>query len=543
MAIINFGTGFAVDMSDPTPDYLISALSGASGVQLLSQSSSQISVNLSPIGTKLILTGSFNFSSNAAFLNSSVSGVIINNSSDQLVFSITGIPTITFDRLLSLSASQIEDLAGSVSVQINGTGFGDHLIGGPASDLLYGNGGADLLTDGAGNDFLSGGIGDDTMRGGAGNDTYVIDSLGDVIVELPGQGTDMVVSPFEDYVLPDNFENLGLDGAVIRGMGNAGNNLIVGNFMNNIIDGGAGNDTLMGMSGNDTYYVDSSGDVVSENAPDGDDIIYSTASSFTMGANVETLVLLGGAVGGTGNAQDNDLVGNSADNVLSGGAGNDVLMGGQGYDLMTGGTGDDTYYVNRGDGAGIGRLAPFEDQVVEAVNAGTDTVYSSMYTYSLDANVENLVLEGMGRKGFGNALNNAMTGDDLNNTLDGGAGNDTLNGGTGVDRLTGGAGNDSFAFDNLEDVDRVLDFNVLDDTIQLSLAVFTGIGSVGNFDTNAFVANFGAIAGGSGDHILYDTNTGALYYDADGNGAGTAVQFALISGAPALTAADIAVIA
>jgi len=110
---------------------------------------------------------------------------------------------------------------------------------------------------------------------------------------------------------------------------------------NDKLNGGAGADTLMGGTGNDTYIVTNAGDVATENANEGTDLVKSSIS-YTLGANVENLTLTG-SVGltGTGNGQDNVLTGNTGANTLDGGAGNDTLIGG---------TGNDTYVLNRGDG-------------------------------------------------------------------------------------------------------------------------------------------------------------------------------------------------
>src|SRR4029079_8962369 len=112
---------------------------------------------------------------------------------------------------------------------------------------------------------------------------------------------------------PANFENIALSQAATHATGNALNNVLTGGSLNDMLDGGAGNDTLIGLQGDDTYSVDSSGDRVTEFAGGGNDTVYSSAS-FTLGANIETLILLGDAIGGTGNAQDNTLTGNGSDN-------------------------------------------------------------------------------------------------------------------------------------------------------------------------------------------------------------------------------------
>ncbi len=335
-----------------------------------------------------------------------------------------GTDTVMSDVTWTLGAN-LENLVLTGTGAINGTG----------------NGLANSITGNSGDNTLSGGTGADTLVGGLGNDTYVVDSVGDVVTENANEGMDLVRSSIS-YALGANVENLTLTGATaINGTGNALDNALTGNTGNNVLDGGAGNDTLsggtgadtlIGGTGNDSYTVDNVADVVTENAGEGTDLI-SSSVTYTLSANVENLTLTGAtAINATGNGLDNVLTGNNAINVLDGGAGNDTLSGGAGADTLIGGTGDDTYVVDN-----VG------DVVTENAGEGTDLVQSSV-TYTLSANVENLVLTGTGNiGGTGNALANSITGNSGNNALDGGAGADTL---------AGGLGNDTYVVDNAADL-------------------------------------------------------------------------------------------
>ncbi|CAI10198.1 CAP domain-containing protein [Aromatoleum aromaticum] len=126
--------------------------------------------------------------------------------------------------------------------------------------------------------------------------------------------------------------------------------------------------------------------------------------------------------------------------------------------------------------------------------------------------------------------------------LDGGTGNDRLWGGAGADVLSGGTGADIFVFDApfVGAVDRITDFSPKDDVIYLQNSIFTGLRAAGAMSNAAFHA--GTKAHDATDRVIYDGETGALYYDADGTGAMAAQQFAQLTPGLAVTHADFYVI-
>lgn len=468
------------------------------------------------------------------------------------------------------------DLLGGFSA-LNGTGnaMNNRIIANGADNTIAGGAGNDTMIGGAGNDFISGGADADSLVGGTGNDTYVTDGL-DSITEAVGAGTDTVQATVS-YGLGANLENLQLlgGGSAITGAGNALDNIITGNAANNSLNGGAGNDTLIGGAGNDTlsggagvdsmsggangdtYYTDGT-DTITEAASGGIDTVISTVN-LGLSLNLENLTLAGAATNATGNSLDNVLTGNGLANLMNGGAGNDTLIsgagndtliGGAGVDSMTGGAGDDTY---QSDGL---------DTIVEALGGGTDTVESTG-NYALALNVENLALVGgAALNGTGNALGNQLTGNAFNNTFNGGAGNDSivggggddtlnggadvdfLNGGLGADQLNGGTGADAFVFTSAlgaGNIDTIVGFSVADDTIRLENAVFVGL-AAGVLSAAGFKANLSGLATDASDRIIYETDSGNIYFDSDGTGAASRVQFASVATNLALTNLDFFVI-
>jgi Ca2+-binding RTX toxin-like protein len=484
--------------------------------------------------------------------NKSAFGVF-NQASDKLYYTSSYGTAIAYGVTLekAIGSSSNDRIIGNALANIVRGGNGnDHLSGGNGNDSLYGEAHNDYLEGEAGNDTLDGGAGNDTLIGGVGDDTYFVDSTGDVISEATSAGIDTVNSSIS-YNLGANLERLTLTGnSALNGTGNTLNNTITGNAANNTLNGGIGHDTLIGGLGNDTYFVDSTRDVISEAASAGIDTVNSSIN-YSLEANLENLILTGSsAINGTGNTLNNTITGNAANNTLNGGTGNDTLNGGTGNDTLIGGLGNDTYFV---DSTG--------DVINEAPSAGLDMVNASI-SYTLGANLEQLSLtDSRAINGTGNALNNLIRGNGANNTLRGGAGNDTLNGwagndtlvgesgndlligGAGNDRLRGGAGADRFCFFNLsEGIDIITDFNVVDDTISLSRAGFGGTLTAGAAISGAQF-RLGSAAGDNSDRFIYNRNTGALFFDADGTGSSAQTQIAQLQAGLGLTHQDIVVFA
>jgi len=315
--------------------------------------------------------------------------------------------TMSYDEILELGL----DIEG---------GDGDDVIEGTAMpDRLSGHDGNDMLLGKAGDDVLDGGAGADTLYGGTGHDEYYVDNAGDVVVEREDEGYDFVYSEV-DHALADHVEGLMLESGALNGIGNGLDNDIFGNDAGNRLEGGEGRDWLSGRGGNDT--------------------------------------LLGGA----------------GDDELYGGEGDDVLDGGEGADALIGDNGADTYHVDHA-----------EDVIIEYGSQGsfkvgddaTDTIIASVdfalptYTLARDWSgnvlydygaVENLLLTGNATTGYGNALDNELTGNDGDNALYGGAGNDVLYGMGGNDLLSGEAGRDVLIGGGGDDTYVVSD---LDDTV------------------------------------------------------------------------------
>ncbi|MFM8702257.1 MAG: beta strand repeat-containing protein, partial [Hyphomicrobiales bacterium] len=508
-----------------------------------------------------------------------------------LTLNSTGTVSVTLTANGSAETDTLVNIEGII-----GTRWSDTLTGDAADNLLSGGAGNDSLDGGTGNDTLNGGLGNDTLDGGLGNDTadfsnytngayqnpnLAANDLGTLIgLSVALNGSTPVTATLglaawtPTYALESlvNIENItgtgfddtisgdGLANSLAGGAGNdtldggAGTDTLDGGAGNDTLDGGTGNDTLaggggddslfggagndsmVGGAGNDLYYVDSTTDVITENANEGTDSVIATSTSYTLSANLENLTYSGtGNFTGTGNASDNVITGGTGTDSLNGGTGNDTLdggagndtldggidndallgaqgndsiTGGSGSDTLSGGTGNDTLdggaendtidYSTRLSGTDINVTLNGSTAATVSVGAGeTDTV----------ANIEN-VIGGAGNDtvlGSNLGINNVFSGGAGNDCLDGGTGNDSLSGDTGNDTLTGNAGDTLWGGDGNDSM-------IIDSTFLGSGSIDGGAGT----DTVGFVNNGGDMTLSSANFSNIITNVEVLDFTAIG---------------------------
>jgi Ca2+-binding RTX toxin-like protein len=500
----------------------------------------------------------------------------VNSVSDSVTETSNAGTDTVYSSITYTLGSNLENLVLQGNNAINGTGNS-------LNNKLTGNAASNILTGLAGNDTLNGKGGADTMIGGLGNDRYYVNHAADLVTESASEGTDTVYSSIS-YTLATDVENLVLTGTNnINGTGNTLDNKLTGNAKSNTLDGLTGDDTMIGKAGNDRYYIDSIGDVVVEQFRQGSDSVYSTID-YVLGSHLERLNLTGtDNLNGIGNNVGNVLKGNSGDNSLSGLGGNDIIKGDDGDDTLLGGGGNDRLYGENGSdtitggnghdflyggndndiligGAGNDRLFGGADEdtasyasttgrvsidlklttAQNTVSAGDDLLDSienligSNYNDKLIGNSEDNELSGgLGAdKLYGGDGNDLLSGGDNNDFLAGNNGDDTLVGGDGSDTLKGGAGNDIFLLDSLDGVDDILDFDISEDILQLDQTIFTGLSETADqLDASDFLSSstldFNTVL--SGATILYETNTGSIYYDSDGGTANNATLVATVT--------------
>ena len=389
------------------------------------------------------------------------------------------------------------------------------LTGNALAQTILGNAGVNVLRSGTG--------ANDVLRGLQGNDFYRVFNSGDEIIEIAGQGTDRVITVV-DYALGagDSIELFTTDSTAGTDDLNLTGNLLAqeirGNAGDNILsDGGAGgNDTLRGNAGDDIYIVNNSGALIVESAGQGANDRVATSVNFALAAddNIELFTTTS-----SGSVKTLSLTGNALAQTILGNAGVNVLRSGTGADdVLRGLDGNDVYRVfNSGD------------QIIEVAGQGTDRVIT-VVDYALGAGDS---IELFTTSSTSSATDLSLTGNALGQTIIGNIGDNRIDGGGGADLVNALGGADTFIFTSALGGGNLMTINgysVTDDGIEIDNAIFTGLaGGLGTLATGNFRANVTGTAQDASDKILYDTDDGGLFYDADGFGAGARVQFAQIN--------------
>jgi microcystin-dependent protein len=409
--------------------------------------------------------------------------------------------------------SGVENLIGTAFNDVlTGNDSANTLTGGDGADKLTGMGGSDVLLGGNGLDVLAGSLGADTLDGGDGVDAADYTASASRVRVNLATGAALDADAAGDNFI--SIETL---------IGSAFNDLLTGNDAANTLNGGAGNDQVSGLGGADMLIGGAGVDAL--NGGDGVDVADYSGAAARVRVNLATGAGLESDAQGDTLSNIENLAGSAFNDVLTGNGGVNTLTGGAGNDALAGGLGADA--LNGGDGADAADYSGSASRV--RVNLSTGASLDADAAGDTFVSIENLI---------GTAFNDTLTGDAGANKLIGGAGNDQLSGLGGADVLVGDIGADVFIFNAAlggGNVDAISDFSVADDTIWIENAVFVGL-PAGVLAANAF--QIGAGASDPDDRIIYDATTGALSFDADGSGAGVAVQFASLATGLALTNAD-----
>jgi Ca2+-binding RTX toxin-like protein len=486
-------------------------------------------------GQDVITTGAGNDTVNALGDNDLVDGGI----GDDVLNGGDGVDTLSY-----------ASLAGGVGVTVNLAETAAQATGGAGTDtisnfeFLTGSQYADQLTGSIDNNLINGGAGDDTMIGGQGNDTYVVDSIGDIVIESSGEGnSDDVRTALAVYTLTAaNVEILsGFRTDIGQQLtGSSGNNIVRGTEQGDILDGGDGEDTLLGFGGDDTLRItggsssfDTDNELVS--GGDGNDLLVIDYSA--MGDQVGLYVQSDEASGAAGfvdvpdgtrkisfngierlsvtTGSGNDiLTGVSGADVFNGGGGNDLLLGRGGNDTLNGDANDDTLDGGSGDdalngGAGSDTASYTSSTAAVQVSLAILTAQNTGSATGLDtlSGIENLT---------GSNFGDTLTGDGNSNVIRGEGGNDTLDGNGGQDTLIGGSGDDTYIIDSADDVvtEAAGQAGGTTDTVQTGIAVYTLAANVERlFATNDATHDF---RGNASDNVIFGGNGRDIFRLQDG---------------------------
>ncbi|MBD2520105.1 calcium-binding protein [Nostoc sp. FACHB-973] len=408
-------------------------------------------------------------------------------------------------------------------LNISGTGYNDNIVGTNGNDTLSTSGGNDTIDGGKGNDLL----------------TFNSDYYHAITSSFNATTNIGSITNGTNQVSYKNIEGLNI-------LGTNYDDLIVGSNGNDTLStGNTGNDTINAGTGDDLLTVS----LVTYNATEGitstfidggtgDDLLSvyvnydattGITSTFDASSNIGS-IKVGTRLVSYKNIEGLNISGTFNDDKIVGSNGNDTLSTNYyGNDTIDGGTGDDLLTVNIDSDASTGITSTFN----ASTNIGSITVGTRLVSYK---NIERLDISGTNYDDLivGNNGDDSLYGGGGNNTIIGGEGNDYLiSSYSSNDTLYGGAGIDTFALYRSElGFGTIYDFDPTNELIQLSKYDYDL--SVGVLSASEFT--IGASATTSAQRFIYNSTTGALYFDSDGSAAGfTQVQFAQLSAGLSLT--------
>jgi Ca2+-binding RTX toxin-like protein len=434
--------------------------------------------------------------------------VIFNTSTGQLFYDHDGSGSAAA-QLLGIVQAGATVIATDIFVD-NGNSAGSSITGTSGNDSLAGTDNNDTISGLGGNDTLDGGLGNDVLDGGTGNDSL-----------FGGDGADRLIG------------------------GDGNDTLLASSYFDQSFD------TLEGGLGDDTYLIGHHYDGQDTLIDTGGIDTVDTEVDWTLGAGFENLILRmydEGGPTGVGNELNNvitSLGGYSGGYRIDGAGGNDTLLGGDrsdaflfraaanyGNDVIDGGGDADMIAFSTWEGAYATSGVTIDlraGTVSGGMTSGSATVTNVEDATGGDFNDHLIAHNGMT---YFDRLGESTT---RGANLSGMGGEDTLEGGADNDRLTGGTGADAFVFTSAPgaaSADQVTDFTSGSDKLWLDARVMNALGSSGNFTAND--VRFYAAAGATGGHdaddrVVFNTSTGDLYYDADGNGGGAALLIATLA--------------
>lgn len=466
------------------------------------------------------------------------------DSSDQQIVGFEKVTLGTAGIVVNLS-HQSENLT------INGFAAGaSTIVGGSGNDTITGGAGADTLNGGAGDDIIVGAEADALLDGGTQNDVLRLAANFTSSNELPIQNIEQVALTTDGRML--NLSNQ-TEGFTITGFTTGASN-ITGSSGNDTITGGNGIDTITGGNGNDIIEGDDGADVLTGGAGD-DTYVYRQDADVGNGESITEL-----NNGGTdtirtyGSVSFTNLSSTSLSQVeqilLAAGSTatfNGAMLSATPFKINEVSEGATTLSISVAASSSVNvsqlLFTSFDG------NTAFGTNDSILITAAAGNTVENIT---------GTSLADTINGDGGNDNLSGGGGNDIITGGAGADTLTGGLGNDIFVYNVVADwnaTETITDFatsavnanvfsnssmNINGDVLQFSLAnlaAMTGYVSLtttaptgGNASTLVAadfinVGNGPIAATAAHAQFIYNSDTTALYFDADGTGSNaSAVQ-------------------